>query len=158
MSTEKKKKLFGKHKEGGKQNGPVKELGSNVYLSEVARATDKFVKTTEAIDKPPVEPEIPISAKKDGPEARKWDRDYSPYLHQCELYRLNKGKVFVIILGQCTLAVKNRLKSLGTDYAQLQSNNDVLGLLTAIRNIALANANIQNPYWGQHKHLNDWLQ
>jgi hypothetical protein len=24
----------------------------------------------------------------------------------------------------------------------------VLGLLTAIRNIALANANIQNPYWG----------
>jgi hypothetical protein len=61
---------------------------------------------------------------------------------------LNKGKVFVIILGQCTLAVKNRLKSLGTNYAQLQSNNDMLGLLTAIRNIALANANIQNPYWG----------
>jgi hypothetical protein len=61
---------------------------------------------------------------------------------------LNKGKVFVIILRQCTLAVKNRLKSLGTDYAQLQSNNDVVGLLTAIRNIALANANIQNPYWG----------
>jgi hypothetical protein len=61
---------------------------------------------------------------------------------------LNKGKVFVIIMGQCTLAVKNRLKSLGTNYAQLQSDNGVLGLLTAIHNIALANANIQNPYWG----------
>jgi hypothetical protein len=94
-----------------------------------------------------VEPELPISAKKDGPEARKWDRDYSHYLHQSELYRLNKGKVFVIIFGQRTLAVlKNRLKSLGTDYAQLQSNDDVLGLLIAIPNIALANANIQNPY------------
>jgi hypothetical protein len=100
------------------------------------------------IDKPPVEPELPTSTKKDSPEARKWDRDYSHYLHQRELYNLNKGKVFVIILGQCTLAVKNKLKSLGTDYAQLQSNDDVLGLLTAIRNIALANANIQNPYWG----------
>jgi hypothetical protein len=154
-----KKKFFGKHKEGGKQNGEVKELGSNIYVSDVNVATDKFVKTTKAIadyvdrelGKPMcdlVNGIVPISAKKDGPEARKWDRDYSHYLHQCELYRLNKGKVFVITLGQCTLAVKNRLKSLGTDYAQLQSNNDVLGLLTAIRNIALANANIQNPYWG----------
>jgi hypothetical protein len=103
----------------------------------------------KGIDKPPVEPELPINAKKDGPEARKWDRDYSHYLHRHELYKLNKGKVFVIILGQCTLvAVKNRLKSLGTDYAQLQSDVDVLGLLTAIRNIAFVNANIQNPYWG----------
>jgi hypothetical protein len=130
-------------------------------------ATDKFVKTTEAIadyvgrelgkpmcdlvngiDKPPVEPELPTSTKKDGPEARKWDCDYSHYLHQRELYNLNKGKVFMIILGQCTLAVENRLKCLGTDYTELQLNNEVLGLLTAIRNIALANANIQNPYRG----------
>jgi hypothetical protein len=166
MSTDK-KKFFGKHKEGGKQKGAVEELGSNVCVSDVNGATDKFMKTTKAIadyvsresgkpmcdlvngiDKPPVEPELPTSVKKDGPEARKWDRDYSHYLHQRELYNLNKGKVFVIILGQCTLAVKNRLKSLGTNYAQLQSNDDELGLLTAIRNIALANANIQNPYWG----------
>jgi hypothetical protein len=74
------------------------------------------------IDKPPVEPELlPINAKKDAPETRKWDRDYSYYLQQHELYRLNKGKVFVIILGQCTLAVKNKLKSLGTDYMQLHA-------------------------------------
>jgi hypothetical protein len=162
MSTDK-KKFFGKNKEGGKLKGVVKELGSNVYVSDVSGATDKFVKTTKAIadyvdrgrllgkpmcdlvnciDKPPVEPELPTNAKKDGPEIRKWDRDYSHYLHQHELYRLNKGKVFVIILGQFTLAVKNRLKSLGTDYVQLQSDIDVLGLLTAIRNIALANANV----------------
>jgi hypothetical protein len=100
------------------------------------------------IDKPPVELELPINAKKDGPETRKWDHNYSHYLQQHELYRLNKGKVFVIILGQCTLAVKNKLKSLGTDYTQLQSDVDVLRLITSIRNIALANANIQNPYWG----------
>lgn len=167
MSTDK-KKFFGKHKEGGKQKGAVEALGSNVYVSDVSGATDKFVKTTEAIadyvgrefgkpmcdlvngiDKPPVEPELPNSnARKDGPEARKWDRDYSHYLNKHELYQLNKGKVFVIILGQCTLAVKNKLKSLGTGYEQLQSNADVLGLLTAIRNVALANAEIQNPYWG----------
>jgi hypothetical protein len=167
MSTDK-KKFFGKNKEGGKLKGAVKELGSNVYVSDVSGATDKFVKTTKAIadyigrvlgkpmcdlvngvDKPPVEPELPINVKKDGPETRnKWYRDYSHYVQQHELYRLNKGKVFVIILGQCTLAVKNKLKSLETDYTQLQSDIDVLGLLNAIRNIALSNANIQNPYWG----------
>jgi hypothetical protein len=60
-----------------------------------------------------------------------------------------------------TLAVKNKLKSLGTDYLQLQLDVDVLRLLTLIRNIALANADIQkirnialanadiqNPYCG----------
>jgi hypothetical protein len=154
MSTDK-KKFFGKHKEGGKQKGAVKELGSNVYVSDVGGATDKFVKTTEAIadyvgrelgkpmfdlvngiDKPPVEPELRISTKKDGPETWKWDRDYSHYLHQRELYNLNKGKVFVIILGQCTRALKNKLKSLGTNYVQLQSNDDVLGLLNRWKKLA----------------------
>jgi hypothetical protein len=167
MSTDK-KKFFGKHKEGRKLKGAVKELGSNVHVSDVSGATDKFVKTAKAIadyvgkvlgkpmcnlvniiDKPTVEPELPINAKKkDGPETRKWDHDYSHHLQQHELYRLNKGKVFMIILGQCTLAVKNKLKSLGTDYLLLQSDDDVLGLLTAIPNIALANADIQNPYLG----------
>jgi hypothetical protein len=42
MSTDK-KKFFGKHKEGGKQKGAVEELGSNVYVSDVNGATDKFV-------------------------------------------------------------------------------------------------------------------
>lgn len=166
MSTD--KKWFGKRDKGGKKaKGAVEELGSNVYVCEVQGANDKFVKTTEAIadyvgrelgkpmcdlvngfDNPPKEPELPANAKKDSPEARKWDRDYSHYLHQTETYELNKGKVFVIILGQCTLAVKNKLKSLGTDYAQLQQQVDVLGLLQAIRNIALANADIQYEHWG----------
>jgi hypothetical protein len=84
MSTD--KKFFGKHKEGRKQKGVVKELGSNVYVSDVNGATDKFVKTTKAIadyagrelgkpmcdlvngiDKPPVEPELPTSTKRTHP-------------------------------------------------------------------------------------------
>jgi hypothetical protein len=96
MSTDK-KKFFGKHKEGGKQKGEVEELGSNVYVNDVGGAADKFVKMTKAIayyvrrqlgkpmcdlvngiDKPPMEPELPTN-KKDGPEARKWDRDYSQH-------------------------------------------------------------------------------
>jgi hypothetical protein len=39
MSTDK-KKFFGKHKEGGKQKGAVKELGSNVYVIDVGGATE----------------------------------------------------------------------------------------------------------------------
>jgi hypothetical protein len=48
MSTNK-KKFFGKHKEGGKLKGVVEELGSNIYISDVSGATDKFVKPTKAI-------------------------------------------------------------------------------------------------------------
>jgi hypothetical protein len=61
-----------------------------------------------------MEPELPTSAKKDGQEARKWDHHYSHYLHQHELYKMNKGKVFVIIMGQCTLAsVEEQAQELG---------------------------------------------
>jgi hypothetical protein len=124
----------------------VKTTG--VIADYVGRVLGKpLCSLVNGIDKPPTEPELPTNAKKDGPEARKWDHDYRHYLHQHELYKLKKGKVFVIIMGQGTLAVKNRLKSLGTNYTQLQLDVDVLGLLTVIRNYALANANIQNPYW-----------
>jgi hypothetical protein len=37
MSTDK-KKFFGMHKECGKLKGAVKELGSNVYFSDVSGA------------------------------------------------------------------------------------------------------------------------
>ena len=166
MSTGK-KKFGGRYEHGGKAKGAVEELGKHVYVCEVQGANNKFIKTTEKIadyvgrelgkpmsdlvtgkDNPPKEPEaLPASVKKDSHESRKWDKDYDHYLRQKDIYELNKGKVFVIIKGQCTLAVKNKLNSLGAEYAQLEQDIDVIGLLKAIRNIALENAEIQFEHW-----------
>jgi hypothetical protein len=49
----------------------------------------------------------------------------------------NKAEVFVIILGQCTHNVKSKLENkLG--YATLEMNDDVVGLLRQLKQMAFA--------------------
>lgn len=168
MSKDKKKFGGGKDRGGG-QRGATSELGTNVYVCEVPGASEKFVKTTERIasyvgstlhkamadlmlgqksDLIPVEPEnLHKDVKKDSHEARKWDKQYDHYLRQKAIYDENVGKTFVIIEGQCTLAVRNKLKSSRDKYDELQRKADVPGLLAAIRNIVLEHAEIQFPSW-----------
>jgi hypothetical protein len=58
----------------------------------------------------------------------------------------NKAKVFVIILGQCTYKVKSKLENeLG--YATLEMNNDVVGLLRQLKQMAFALGGVQHPFW-----------
>jgi hypothetical protein len=58
----------------------------------------------------------------------------------------NKAKVFVIILGQCTHNVKSKLES-GLGYATLEINDDVVGLLRQLKEMAFASGGVQHPFW-----------
>jgi hypothetical protein len=58
----------------------------------------------------------------------------------------NKAKVFVIILGQCTHNVKSKLENeLG--HATLEMNDDVVGLLRQLKQLAFASGGVQHPFW-----------
>jgi hypothetical protein len=58
----------------------------------------------------------------------------------------SKAKVFVIILGQCTHNVKSKLENeLG--YATLEMNDDVVGLLRQLKQMAFASGGVQHPFW-----------
>ena len=46
-----------------------------------------------------------------------------------------KGKVFLIIKGQCTLAMKHRVEN-SPPYQTLENQDDVAGLLKLIKSLA----------------------
>jgi hypothetical protein len=49
------------------------------------------------------------------------------------------SKIFVIVKGQCTLNMKNKVESL-QDYDSIEANDDVIKLLNGLKELTLKNA------------------
>ena len=64
-----------------------------------------------------------------------WKTKLSRYYKKEDKYTEDKAKVFVIIMGQCTMAVKNKVEA-NTAYADIETNYDVVELLRIIKEIA----------------------
>jgi hypothetical protein len=58
----------------------------------------------------------------------------------------NKAKLFVIILGQCTHNVKSKLEN-ESGYATLEMDDDIVGLLRQLKQMAFASGGVQHPFW-----------
>jgi Zinc knuckle len=145
--------------------GKTKELGELVYKTNTKDQADMYLRTTEAIaDYVGVEygrdmrmlvkrsnevifkePEDPATGKP-GISMEKYKAELSLYHKENKLYKENKSKVFVIILGQCTLVVKSKLEN-DEDFEQLELNDDVVGLLKMLKQMAFSTAGIQEPFW-----------
>ena len=136
--------------------GKVPELGRNVYVYGTPNQGDKFIKTTEAIadyvgremsksmmllvkgkESPPKEPVQPKPKKGEednvgfGFATKKYEKEVSHYLYKMDKYIKDKAKVFMIILGQCMLAMKTQIESL-PNYKKLADDDDVIKLIAAI--------------------------
>jgi hypothetical protein len=61
-------------------------------------------------------------------------------------YKENKAKVFFIIEGQCTYHMVNKIKS-DKDYKALEENDDMIGLLTIIKELIYNTRSVQYHYW-----------
>jgi hypothetical protein len=68
------------------------------------------------------------------------------YHKDSQEYQSNKEKVFVVILGQCTKAVKSTLANSG-GLDKLEENKDVVGLLARLREMAFSTGGIQEPFF-----------
>jgi hypothetical protein len=56
---------------------------------------------------------------------KKYETELKPYYFKKETYKEHKAKIFVIVKGQCTLYMKNKVKSL-QDYDLIEANDDVI--------------------------------
>ena len=74
--------------------------------------------------KKPVPPDVVLVAL--------FSEDIKLYSRALEARRNNQGKVFAIILGQCTKAMKDQIEA-DTGWAAINDNSDVIGLLKFIR-------------------------
>ena len=54
--------------------------------------------------------------------------------------------MFVIIKGQCSLMMKNKVESM-TDYKKWEEDDDVIGLLNGLKELSFSTVDIQYEYW-----------
>ena len=71
--------------------------------------------------------------------------ELSIYHGRLDKYNESKAKVFVIILGQCTLAVKSWLEQ-GRRLDKLEADRDVVGLLKLLEEMAFSNGGDQDEF------------
>ena len=153
--------------------GETEELGSNVFKFNSKDAPEYYIHTKEAIahyagvnygknmrmlvkngeEKKFTKPTLEAPKKKKGQE----DRDPSPgeleefkmelslYHKEKKEYNEQKQKLFVVILGQCTRATKNKLFS-DSKFKTLEQEDDVVGLLEKLEQLAFSGGGVKDIY------------
>ena len=160
-------KTTGNHFSGGKQVlGKTEGLWEFIYKSDTKDQADMYLRTTDAIadyvgveyskdmrmlvkkgkTKSFIEPS-PLGDKVTSPAAlEKYTTELRIYHKAKKEYMDHTSKVFIIILGQCSHSVKNRLVN-EKGYDALEDKDDVVGLLKMLKMMAFSTTGIQHPYW-----------
>jgi restriction endonuclease len=68
------------------------------------------------------------------------------YYFKKEIYEEHKAKIFVIVKGQCTLNMKNKVESL-QGYNWIEANDDVIKLLNGFKELTFKTHKVQYGYW-----------
>jgi hypothetical protein len=158
-------KATGNRFSGGKQVlGQTEELYDNVYKSDTKDQADTYLRTTQAIvDHVGVKYgrnmrmlvkkgtmksfTEPVPPKTDSPGTlEKYKAELNEYHKAKKEYDDQTSKVFVIILGQCSPAMRNRVVN-HKEYATLEDKDDVVGLLKVLKSMAFSTTGVQHPYW-----------
>ena len=140
--------------------GETRELVDNIFKFNSKDQADAYLRTREktgefvgrkygrymrtlvlygkeqvfAEPKPPSKKEI-----EDSPALlEKYKVDRSHYKKEKETYEKDKSEVFYILLGQCSVNVKSKLKS-DKEWSDLEQNYDVVALLDKLKEMAFPN-------------------
>ena len=145
--------------------------GLPMYHYGAKNHSDEYVKTTEAIgnyvgrefgknmrmivlkgkEHPPKLPNPPdaVEDKDDVVSVVVWkayEKGVDHYYKEDTKYREQKSRVFVIIMGQCTTAMKHKVEG-SKGYDEMETNDDVVALLQLIKDLSFTNTNVQYPFF-----------
>jgi len=157
--------------------GAIEELKANVYTFGTAQQGNLFSKVNTAIgdycgrehgkpmkllfegkESPPKEPTRPTEApdKMDPWDREVYRRELDQWIKLKQVYKENKGVVFLIIMGQCSLAMRNKIES-SSEYSTLDANDDVIGLLKMIKDLTFTTTSAQYKYWKLFQNLKNTM-
>jgi hypothetical protein len=78
---------------------------------------------------------------------KKYETDLKQYYSKNkERYKEHKAKIFVIVKGQCTLNIKNKVESL-QGYDLIEAKDDVIKLLDRLKELTFKMHEVQYGYW-----------
>ena len=84
----------------------------------------------ELVFHPPADPPFPISMT----DKRVWEKEVDIYVDRKRNYEDNKMNLYAVAYGQCSKAMKAKLKTL-QNFQNINDGHDLLGLLRAIKSI-----------------------
>ena len=140
-----------------KEAGKLSVLKGHLYdVAKPGKQADQYTQTTKAIGEyvgrvygremlqlvlhlkecKPSEPEYPTGNAVTERDKAVWGKQYDLYLKKQEQYEDYKAKVFTIVLGQCTKAMKNKVEGTTGFESEIAVNYDVVKLLQLIKSIA----------------------
>jgi hypothetical protein len=137
--------------EGGEKNEFTKTIEAlHEYIAKkITYPGDMWNLTTDMTE--PVVPEPPQISdedlKSDGLKKAVWTKQVSNYVVRCEQLQQNMRAVSSVILGQCSDAMKAKLKA-NSSYKEKYGKADAVWLLTTIRSTMLKFEEHQNVHLG----------
>jgi hypothetical protein len=147
--------------------GNIAELGNKFYQYGTRDQGDRFTRTTEAIanyagreyskemrllveNQKENEPKEPVMPDKEEAKLtfviKKYKTELKQYYFKKERYEEHKAEIFVIVKGQCTLNMKNKVKSL-QGYDSIEPIDDVIKLLNGLKELMFKTHKVQYGYW-----------
>ena len=75
------------------------------------------------------------------------------YADDKKRYERNKAKLFQIIMGMCSIALRSELEGLLAEFQALEDGDDVVGLLAKIKEMVYTTDKTQYEYWDMQKQV-----
>jgi hypothetical protein len=159
--------IRGNRNDKNRLQGNIAELGNNVYRYGTQDQGDRFTRTTEAIanyvrreyskemrllvknqkESEPKEPVMPDEEEAKLPSLmKKYETELKQYYFKKGRYGEHKAKICVIVKGQCTLNMKNKVESL-KGYDLIEASDHVIKLLNGLKELMFKSM-IRNMYTG----------
>jgi hypothetical protein len=157
----------GNNNEKNSLQGNLTELGNNVYQYGTQDQGGRFTRTTDATsdyvrsensnevrllvkNQKGNEPKEPVMSDKEEAKSpfamKKYETELKQYYFKKEIYEEHKAKKFVIVKGQCTLNMKNKVETL-QGYETIEANDDVIKLLNGLKELRFKTHDVQYGYW-----------
>jgi hypothetical protein len=93
------------------------------------------------------EPVMPDKEEATSPYVmNKYETELKQYYFKKERYEEHKAKIFVIVRGQCSLNMRNKVESL-QGYDLIEANDDVIKLLNGLKELTFKTNEVQFGYW-----------
>jgi hypothetical protein len=124
---------------------PFPSTIANYVRREYSKEMRLLVKNHE--ENEPKEPVMPDKEEAKSPFImKKYETELKQYYFKKERYEEHKAKIFVIVMGQCTLNMKNKVESL-QGYDLIEANDDVIKLLNGLKELTFKMHKLQYGYW-----------
>ena len=90
----------------------------------------------------------PVDSQASFADVAQYNSEYSEVRKEARQYGKDKGKAFLIIMGQCTYSMKDAIKR-DPDYETMENESNVKGLLKKIKDLAYGIEESQDPSWNR---------